>query len=608
MASIKLTGDTSGEITISAPAVAGTNTITLPASSGTMVTSANIGDYATGFSGTDLVTLNSGNTSETLTASSNQIQFISTDDKGYHIVLPDMTTLTKGEGTFVFINPSIHPVGLKDAGGTLREYIPANSKTTLSIKDNSTANGVWTLNTDYTAGKLSVRSSSAELDLPNNLSAFNMFNLIKVNDTEYILLYSNASVGSPVYYAKLFTINLSTKAVTWGNEVALMTGAATYGIGSDFYSSMTGDVNDSNSGVIVIGEGVNDASGQAETRVVGFTVVAGTLHCNAATSIYTLAGRNYNFAQCHWCQADNCFLVYGSSMRTYSQPYARGVKITVSGTSVTTTLSTGSYTGTATTILGTHMGPVNLTTLAIDNFDYNGSRTFTDYVSYNTSTNTLSSGARTTQTESILNGYDVSYTDESSIVYPTITTRQYQFTYSTNTQAINCGRRQIIPNSDGTKCIVYNRVLGLTNPGTASMVVTNATIDTKGFLESAYSTVATYHKAPTPIAVSDSVELSTGNVRVLNDTELTKGKHYFTDNINKDKVYIGQLDNTTTTFNFNYGHSMEIETSSKQPYYTFLLSDGKVINFDLAIAKTQYATLNSKGSFDIIDPITPFKE
>ena len=36
MASIKLQGDTSGELTISAPAVAGTNTLTLPASSGTL--------------------------------------------------------------------------------------------------------------------------------------------------------------------------------------------------------------------------------------------------------------------------------------------------------------------------------------------------------------------------------------------------------------------------------------------------------------------------------------------------------------------------------------------------------------------------------------------
>ena len=39
MASIKLQGDTSGELTISAPAVAGTNTLTLPASTGTVITS-----------------------------------------------------------------------------------------------------------------------------------------------------------------------------------------------------------------------------------------------------------------------------------------------------------------------------------------------------------------------------------------------------------------------------------------------------------------------------------------------------------------------------------------------------------------------------------------
>ena len=36
MSSIVLTGDTSGAITVSAPAVAGTNTITMPASSGTL--------------------------------------------------------------------------------------------------------------------------------------------------------------------------------------------------------------------------------------------------------------------------------------------------------------------------------------------------------------------------------------------------------------------------------------------------------------------------------------------------------------------------------------------------------------------------------------------
>lgn len=39
MASIKLKGSTSGEITISAPAVAGTNTLTLPANTGNVLTS-----------------------------------------------------------------------------------------------------------------------------------------------------------------------------------------------------------------------------------------------------------------------------------------------------------------------------------------------------------------------------------------------------------------------------------------------------------------------------------------------------------------------------------------------------------------------------------------
>ena len=38
MANIILTGDTSGAITVAAPAVAGTNTLTLPASTGTVIT------------------------------------------------------------------------------------------------------------------------------------------------------------------------------------------------------------------------------------------------------------------------------------------------------------------------------------------------------------------------------------------------------------------------------------------------------------------------------------------------------------------------------------------------------------------------------------------
>lgn len=43
MSSIVLSGDTSGAITIAAPAVAGTNTLTLPAKTGTVLTTASTG-------------------------------------------------------------------------------------------------------------------------------------------------------------------------------------------------------------------------------------------------------------------------------------------------------------------------------------------------------------------------------------------------------------------------------------------------------------------------------------------------------------------------------------------------------------------------------------
>ena len=42
MSSVIITGDTSGAITLAAPAVAGTNTITLPASTGTVATTSQI--------------------------------------------------------------------------------------------------------------------------------------------------------------------------------------------------------------------------------------------------------------------------------------------------------------------------------------------------------------------------------------------------------------------------------------------------------------------------------------------------------------------------------------------------------------------------------------
>jgi hypothetical protein len=60
MADIVLTGDTSGAITVAAPAVAGTNTLTLPASTGTLLTTTGDGSGLTSLPEPDELSTASG--------------------------------------------------------------------------------------------------------------------------------------------------------------------------------------------------------------------------------------------------------------------------------------------------------------------------------------------------------------------------------------------------------------------------------------------------------------------------------------------------------------------------------------------------------------------
>jgi hypothetical protein len=62
MSQIVLSGDTSGAITIAAPAIAGTNTLTLPAKTGTVMVSGNMPTFSVGFGGSQ--TINNGATSK----------------------------------------------------------------------------------------------------------------------------------------------------------------------------------------------------------------------------------------------------------------------------------------------------------------------------------------------------------------------------------------------------------------------------------------------------------------------------------------------------------------------------------------------------------------
>lgn len=102
MAAIKLTGDTSGEITIAAPAVAGTNTLTLPASTGNIVTDDGAGKidasgggiYLGGTAAANLLDdYEEGTFSPGLTGSTGTPTISYSNNDGYYIKVGDLVNI-----------------------------------------------------------------------------------------------------------------------------------------------------------------------------------------------------------------------------------------------------------------------------------------------------------------------------------------------------------------------------------------------------------------------------------------------------------------------------------------------------------------------------------
>ena len=123
MASIKLTGDTSGVITVSAPAEAGTNTLTLPATTGTILdtNSALVSSKLTGalpaISGAALTGIASGGMTllGTLTTTSGTSQSITIDLSAYNQIWATLNNVghsgTSGSIEFAVNGNAVHSLG-----------------------------------------------------------------------------------------------------------------------------------------------------------------------------------------------------------------------------------------------------------------------------------------------------------------------------------------------------------------------------------------------------------------------------------------------------------------------------------------------------------------
>lgn len=343
-----------------------------------------------GRSGNTNVTLTSGSPNVTLTSSSNQLQTITATASGCSITLPNMTTLTAGSIYFVFYNTSAFPIALKDAGGTVREYLSANTVGYLNVQNVSTANGEWRVLNPISAGSATASDySTTSITYTGSLGG-----IYRLGDNKFILV----SYVTNNSYVSLMTLDPTAKTITVGSEVNL-------GTVSDYIDSWAFDSNGVDKGVLIVKGRTNSASNTWTVTVFGIAIVSGSMYVSSTTTISLSSGASnpgQPRAWCTWSFADDVFLVFAGNQgggnggwTAYCNVY--NYKVTVSGTTVTLTAGTGSglsFSGTGASYNYLQAFRTGKNNFAIDLYSSSGRY----YVNVVTATNTLTGGSRTSQT------------------------------------------------------------------------------------------------------------------------------------------------------------------------------------------------------------------
>lgn len=134
MANLTISGDTSGSVTLTAPAIAGSPVVTLPSATGTVALTSQVYGNST---------VTSGTTNITLTSASTRVQNVSFTAADKSVTLPDATTMQLGGPHFTIYNAGPYSFDIKTNGGYSIAYSNPGDTYELSLISQSTANGLW---------------------------------------------------------------------------------------------------------------------------------------------------------------------------------------------------------------------------------------------------------------------------------------------------------------------------------------------------------------------------------------------------------------------------------------------------------------------------------
>jgi len=391
--------------------------------------------------GITTVTLSTASPSATLTSASNQYIRVVLDTTVPYlpsIVMPDMTTLTTGQGYFVISNETGLALAIKDTGGTIREYLPSSGSYTLNITSIATATGVWYFQNSPAllaiySGQSTLIPRSSYMVAPNDLTKSTSGVMVRLNSTNFAYVYTETSQTAT--YATLFTVNTTTGAFTVGNKITVV--ATTYN------GTMSWDTDDAGHALVAITVGTT-------LGTFGLSVSGGTLYASALNTV-SVGSYNASVPYVAYLGSNSAYL-YGCQFTqetgccgiNYST-YIRGG--TVTGTTSVTYTQSASNTNFAVAASSVR---TSLTTFIVAG----------RYVSCTPSANTFTQGARTTASDAESSGanrisgqqgwtyctgkilqngsvYDVTNAGTASVLANTSTSYQAKIQLSTNYLTVN---------------------------------------------------------------------------------------------------------------------------------------------------------------------------
>ena len=243
-----------------------------------------------GFSG---ATTTSSAVDITLTSASTQTQFVIMTAANKGVILPDATTLTtKGSPIFQIVNNGTFPFFIKNNAGFNLTQVQPGGSATLTLVDNSTSNGIFSISSIPTSNNASTYPITSLVNLAystpqlvksgtsgtsTNLGTTTPWNwgvsASKLSSTSAIIFYVAGTSNRDVYGV---VVSYSGTTITVNSETLLYNGSSSAAL------SFAGVALDASTGLIVVTRAANKIC--VPFTISGTTISVGTSSSTFGTS------------------------------------------------------------------------------------------------------------------------------------------------------------------------------------------------------------------------------------------------------------------------------------------------------------------------------------